>query len=584
MSDHIPREFIEILLAKIDLVDLIHTHVPLHKKSGSNYFARCPFHQEKSASFSVSQPKQFYYCFGCGAHGNAIDFMMHFERLSFPEAIETLARHAGMEISYTSNTQKDDSFSQLYTLMNKAADFYYDQMRHSKPAITYLKKRGIAGTLARQFHLGFAPNGWSSVLDAFGKTERDKKQLSESGLIIKKSEGNYYDRFRDRIMFPIRDVRGRVIGFGGRIIDQGEPKYLNSPETILFQKGHELYGLYEALKSHRKLERIMIVEGYMDVIALFQHGITYAVATMGTATTTHHLQRLFRYTSALIFCFDGDEAGRRAAWRALQALFPLMHDSLQIHFLFLPEGEDPDTLVRKEGQAGFEKRMESALSLSAFFFQRLLQQSDLNSMEGRARLAALALNDIKQLPNGLFQGLMLAELSKRTRIDINELRQQLKQQEPIAAKQPLTEQAHKVKVPPIIRLAAGLLLQHPDLAALITEPLPEQLALTGYSFLLQLIEIIQKSPNITTGGIIEKYREEKEGAWLAKLAYWEHMIPEKGIKEAFLGAIHHLLTLGFDAEINRLLTKAGFEALAENEKIALSTWIAKKKNLIMATN
>jgi DNA primase len=582
MADNIPREFIELLLAKIDLVDLINVQIPLRKKSGSNYFARCPFHNEKSASFSVSQPKQFYYCFGCGAHGNAIDFMMQHDHLNFPEAIETLARQLGMEIPRTSGmVKKEDSLPALYALMTEVTTYYYDQMCQSQRAITYLKDRSISGKIAKQFSLGYAPTGWSHVLDTFGKTEADKKKLFDTGLIIKKNEGGHYDRFRDRILFPIHDYRGRIIGFGGRIIDQGEPKYLNSPETPLFQKGHELYGLYQALKINRKLDRVIIVEGYMDVIALFQHSITYAVATLGTATTSHHLRRLFRYTSEIIFCFDGDEAGRTAAWRALQVIFPLMHDSLQVRFLFLPEGEDPDSLIRKEDKPQFEKRLDSALSLSAFFFQTLSRQSDMNTMEGRAQFAAGALNHIKNLSASLFQGMVIEELSKRARVDINELKQQVKNPEETQPASIATAPTHgpRAKWPTPVRLAAALVIQYPHLASLISEPLPKK-DLPGYLFLSQLIEIVQKSPNINTGALIEYWRGQKEEALIAKLAHWEHMIPDHGVNSEFLGTMRQLTMLNLDEEINRLLAKATQEELTNDEKLELSAWIAKKKAVV----
>lgn len=581
MADNIPREFIELLLARIDLVDLINTQIPLRKKSGSNYFARCPFHNEKSASFSVSQPKQFYYCFGCGAHGNAIDFLMQHDHLSFPEAIENLARQVGMEVPHSAGIpKKDESLPALYELMTQVSNYYYEQMCQSQIAITYLKKRGISGKIAKQFQIGYASSGWSHVLDTFGKSDPDKKKLLDTGLIIKKNEGGYYDRFRERIMFPIHDYRGRIIGFGGRILEQGEPKYLNSPETPLFQKGHELYGLHQALKTNRQLTRVLIVEGYMDVIALFQHDITYAVATLGTATSAHHIQRLFRYTSEIVFCFDGDEAGRTAAARAQQILFPIMHDSLQVRFLFLPDGEDPDSLIRKEGKPAFEKRLESALSLSAFFFQNLSRQCDLNTMEGRARFASLALNSIKQLPPGLFQGILLEELSKRARIDINELKQQVKSPDspPAQALLAATQQdASKTKLPPPVRLALALLIQQPSLVSALQEPLPP-CDLPGYLFLTRLIEIIQKSPNMTTGSLLEYWRGQKEESFIAKLAQWELIIPDmNGMKNEFLGAIRQLISLGFDTEINRLLAKAAQEGLSDEEKLALANWISKKK-------
>ncbi|TAK75741.1 MAG: DNA primase, partial [Gammaproteobacteria bacterium] len=504
MAEMIPRDFIELLLAKVDIVDVINAQVPLRKKSSSNYFARCPFHQEKSPSFSVSQPKQFYYCFGCGARGNAIDFLMQHERLRFPEAIETLARSAGMEVPRTAAAGKqDDSLPALYDLMAAVTSYYYDQMRHSSRAIAYLKQRGITGAIARDFSLGYAPSGSHHLLEQFS----DQKKLLEAGLIIKKSEGNYYDRFRDRIMFPIHDHRSRIIGFGGRILDQGEPKYLNSPETALFQKGHELYGLYQALQANRKLERVVIVEGYMDVLALFQQGITYAVATLGTATTPHHLQRLFRYTSDIIFCFDGDAAGRTAAWRALQVIFPMMQDSLQVRFLFLPEGEDPDTLIRQEGKAPFEKRLSAALPLSTFFFQTLSRQSDLTTMEGRARFAAAAVNYIKQLPSdSIFQGILFEELSKRARIEVEALKS------PPPAPPPLVEKGK----PSGLSKALALLIQYPHLVT----HLPDRLSmvhLPGYDLFTQLVEIMKKNPNMTTGVLIEYWRNHPQAAFIHQL-------------------------------------------------------------------
>jgi DNA primase len=577
---NIPREFIELLLAKIDIVDLINAQIPLRKKSGSNYFARCPFHNEKSASFSVSQPKQFYYCFGCGAHGNALDFMMQNDRLSFPEAVETLARQAGLEVPrQASGPKKDDSLPALYDLMTEAATWFYERMRKSTTAIDYLKKRGISGEIARQFSLGYALNGWSNLLDALGKTDGDKKKLLDVGLIIKKDDGGYYDRFRDRIMFPIHDYRGRIIGFGGRVLEQGEPKYLNSPETPLFQKGHEVYGLYQSLKANRRLTRVIMVEGYMDVIALFQHGITYAVATLGTATTAHHLHRLFRYTNEIVFCFDGDQAGRTAAWRALEVTMPLMNDQLQIRFLFLPDGDDPDSLVRKEGKDAFEKRLSTALSLADFFFQTISRQSDTNTMEGRARFAASAVDYINRIPGGLYQGILLDELSKRARVDINALKQQVKntgQDNETSVSAPLDPDQLKTKLPQPLFMAMGLLVQQPDLANLVEQPMTD-LPIPGFSFFMRLVEMLKNRPNMNTGGLLEYWRDQKEEKFIAKLAQWEHCVPETGLASEFLGALRQLKTIVFDQEINRLLAKAAQEGLSEEEKLTLTDCISKKK-------
>lgn len=583
MASNIPREFIDLVLAKIDIVDLINTHIPLRKKSGSNYFARCPFHNEKSGSFSVSQPKQFYYCFGCGAHGNAIDFLMQHDHLNFPEAIEALARQAGMEIPKGNDAfvKKDDSHLPLYQLVVDAAEYFYEQMRHSERAIDYFKQRGISGAIAKQFMLGYAPPGWNHLIDHLGKTDADKKKLLEAGLIIKKEDGSsYYDRFRDRVMFPIHDYRGRIIGFGGRVIDQGEPKYLNSPETPLFQKGHELYGLYQALKINRKLDCVIIVEGYMDVIALFQHGITYATATLGTATTAHHFQRLFRYTSDIVFCFDGDTAGRTAAWRALQVIFPLMHDTLQVRFLFLPEGEDPDSLVRKIGKEAFEKEFTTAPSLSDFFFQTLSKQCDLGTMEGRARFAANAMEYIKQLPAGIYHDILLDELSKRARITLRDTAAAAAA--PVKSEKPGTATGDpSAKIPTNVRLALALIIQYPDLVKTIHTPLPA-CRLPGYSFLLKLIELIRSKENITTGSLLEHYRGEKEENFLSQLAQFEHTIPDTGVHSEFHGIVRQLITMAFDSEIDHLLAKAGQAPLDDQEKNNLSSLIQQKKALTIA--
>ncbi len=582
----IPREFIDLLLAKVDIVDLINTHVPLKKKSASNYFARCPFHNEKSASFSVSQPKQFYYCFGCGAHGNAVDFLMQQDRLSFPEAVESLARVAGLEVPRKAMPhKKDESLTTLYDLAATVAEYYYEQLKQSPRAIAYLKNRGISGEVARLFHLGYAQSGWSHVLDMFGTNDIDRKKLLDTGLIIRKDEGGYYDRFRDRIMYPIRDHRGRYIGFGGRVLDQGEPKYLNSPETPLFQKGHELYGLYQALKANRKFERVMVVEGYMDVIALFQHGVTYAVATMGTATTAHHLERLLRYTTEIVFCFDGDQAGRTAAWRALEVTLPLMNDSMQVRFLFLPEGDDPDSLIRKEGKPAFDQRIRSASSLSDFLFQTKWKEADTTTMEGRTQFATEAKKCIDRVPAGIYQDILYSELEKRARVDLGHV--------PSAARlgdsspdetgllRPKNGLAMTVssglqsRLPQPIHKALMLLVQNPQLAGLAIE-LPAG-NLPGLAFMNQLIDIIKQNLKITTGALLEYWRGQKEEKFIAKLAHWEHAVPETGIEHEFLGALRQINVLAYDNEINRLLAKAAQEGLSNEEKTELAACIARKK-------
>lgn len=575
---NIPRSFIDTLLQRVDIVELINPYVPLRKKSGSNYFARCPFHNEKSASFSVSQPKQFYYCFGCGAHGNALDFLMQHEHLSFPEAIESLAGITGLPIPQESGfSSKESHFPILFEVMEKAKQFYMDRLKLSPKAIAYLKSRGITGEIAKRFNLGYAPAEWSALLDQLAPLY-DKKILLECGLIIRKNESNnYYDRFRDRIIFPIHDFRGRIIGFGGRILDQGEPKYLNSPETPLFQKGHELYGLYHALKTNRKLKSMLIVEGYMDAIALYQHGITNVIATLGTATTAHHIKRLSRYTNELIFCFDGDAAGRTAAWRAVQTLLPLLHDEIQVRFLFLPEKEDPDSLIRKAGKEAFLSYLKDAQSLSMFLFQTLAKDNDLSSIEGRARFAALAAQHIKEIPSGMYQNILFEELSKRARIDLHHLNPQARPDKNARFNSPARTIKADLKTLTPIRRAIMLLLQNPQLNEEVTELLP--VTNPGSTFFNQVIEIIRNDPNITTGRLIEHWRGEKEEQYVASFAKMQHMIPEQGIKSEFLGVMRQLLAIDIEEEINRLLAKAALEGLTQDEKQALTTEIRKKKTL-----
>jgi DNA primase len=567
-TGQIPREFIQQLLSRVDIVDLIDSRIPLRKKSNNNFFACCPFHTEKTASFSVSHTKQFYYCFGCSAHGNAIDFLVQYDRLSFPEAVETLAKQIGMDVprDNASVSSKPPVDTILYDLLAQIAQYYQAELRKSSHAIEYLKHRGVSGAVAKNFHLGCAPPGWDHVLQTFGTTPLLKKQLLEAGMLIKKEEGGYYDRFRDRIMFPIHDRRGRVIGFGGRILEQGgDPKYLNSPETPLFQKGHELYGLYQALDANRQLDRIVLVEGYMDVIALFQQGITYAVAALGTATTAHHVHRLFRYTTDIIFCFDGDQAGRLAAWRALLVVLPIMRDDAHIRFMFLPDGEDPDSFIRKEGKEMFEQRMQASHTLSTFFFQTLSSQSDLTSMDGRARFVKQATEYLNQLSPGIFRQMMYEELAKRARTDIAQLH--LPKINPPPSK--------KARAPSALRLAMMLLIQQPQLAECIDGPLP-LLELPGFDLFFELVEIIKNNAVSTTGAVLEYWRERKESKLLAKLAYTEHMVPSLGIENEFVGALQKLKQLAHKQIIDRLLAKAAQGELSNEEKQHLHELINNK--------
>ena len=420
MAGRIPESFIDDVLARTDLVELINGYVHL-KRSGKNYSACCPFHQEKTPSFTVSPDKQFYYCFGCGASGNAIGFMMEYTRLGFVESIETLARNLSMEVPKDeNNSAPKQDYQPLYKTLEAAAAYFEQQLRNPNQKdrpVTYLKQRGLSGQTAKQFRLGYAPQGWDNLITALGTDDTQIKRLATTGLLVENDKGRRYDRFRDRVMFPIRDSRGRVIAFGGRVLGDDKPKYLNSPETPVFHKGRELYGLYEAKQASNKIQRFVVVEGYMDVIALAQFGIPYAVATLGTATSQEHIEKLFRHSEQLVFCFDGDEAGRRAAWRALENALGTLKDGRQIKILLLDEGEDPDTLVRKNGKDYFEGLMDEAAPLSEYFYQNLSQDIDLNTMDGRARLASLATPYLEKLPSGVFQQLMLKRLSEITQLE-----------------------------------------------------------------------------------------------------------------------------------------------------------------------
>jgi len=431
MAGLIPQSFIDDLLNRTDIVDVVSSRIQL-KKTGKNLSACCPFHKEKSPSFTVSPDKQFYYCFGCGAGGNALGFVMDHDNLDFPQAVEELARAAGMEVPREEGRRgqkpRQPTDSPLYPLLEAASEFYRQALRsHAtrKAAVEYLKGRGLSGEIARDFGLGFAPPGWDNLLKHLGADSLQQKVMIDAGLLIENAEsGKRYDRFRDRVMFPIRDSRGRVIAFGGRVLGDDKPKYLNSPETPVFHKGQELYGLYEARKHNRNLDEIIVVEGYMDVIALAQQGLRNAVATLGTSTSEEHLKRLFRVVPSVLFCFDGDQAGRKAAWRALEATLSSLQDGRRARFLFLPEGEDPDSLVRAEGTDAFQARInQHAQPLADYFFEQLSNEADPRSLEGKAHMVTLAAPLIEKVPGANLRQLMRNRLKDITGLDPQQMEQ-----------------------------------------------------------------------------------------------------------------------------------------------------------------
>ncbi|MDN3516880.1 DNA primase [Aquisalimonas lutea] len=543
MAGRIPDQFIDELLARADIVELIGSRLAL-KKAGANYQALCPFHNEKTPSFTVSPSKQFYHCFGCGAHGTAIRFLMEYDRMSFPEAVETLARQVGMEIPREAQPRSDPEAETLYPLLQQAEAAYRSWLRRHperERAIAYLRKRGLSGDIAARYGIGFAPPGWDHLLRELGHED----QLVRAGLAIRKDSGSVYDRFRDRIMFPIRDRRGRTVGFGGRVLDTGEPKYLNSPETPVFHKGRELYGLHECLQQERHPDPILVVEGYMDVVALAQQGLGNAVATLGTATTTDQVERLFRTTRNVVFCFDGDDAGRQAAWRALENTLPALRDDRQARFLFLPEGEDPDSLVRSQGADAFRSHVAAAEPLSTFMFRELENDADLHTVDGRARLVERAAPAIGRVPQGVFRDLLVDELARHARVERAHVERAIAgEAQPEPAKRDRRRSGSRPQRRTAVRVAVALLLQHPELAARGGEPERfRDLEQPGADLLVRLLELLQEQPHLRTEAILERFRDDPHEAALWKLVAWDHLVPEGGAEAEFLGAMERLDTL-----------------------------------------
>ena len=562
MAGLIPQPFIDDLLSRADIVEVVGSRVSL-KKTGKNYSGLCPFHQEKTPSFSVEPDKQFYYCFGCGKGGNAIGFVMDFDNIEYPQAIESLASSMGLEVpreESVQDQQQREKNQALYDVLQKAANFYQLQLRqhpNKDTAVDYLRNRGLSGEIARDFKLGYAPPGWQNLLDNLGVDSATKSALMGAGLVIENPDNKHraiYDRFRDRIMFPIHDQRGRVIAFGGRVIGDDKPKYLNSPETPVFHKGEELYGLYEAKKKVRKLERILIVEGYMDVIALAQHAIHYCVATLGTATSTAHLKRLFKLVPEIVFCFDGDNAGREAAWRALQQVIPLMEDGRSARFLFLPDGEDPDSQVRKIGTEAFVRSMDEATQLAEFFFESLGARVDLGALEGKAKLGTLALPLIRLFPPGMLRQLILDQLARTTGVDSATLTK-------MSGGKEKTEPAHPY-APPESRRAApepkptkklarsahsacmkavNLILLKPEIVHKVeVDDAIRQLESNDINLLFEVIDLAKRFPSSSTPELMGRIYATPAGSQLIQLLDREQITPAAGIEKEFKDIIQHL--------------------------------------------
>jgi DNA primase len=514
MVGHITPEFRDQLLARTDIVDVVGLRVQL-KKAGPLFKACCPFHTEKTPSFVVTPARQTYHCFGCGAHGNAIDFLIEFDRLSYPEAVEELAQRAGMPLPEADGAPRGPDPKPLLAVMEQAAELY-SRALHEHPereaAVAYLKRRGLSGEVVQRYGLGLAPSGWSFLLDALGKSAEQRERLVTAGLLSER-DGRRYDRFRARIMFPIRDRRGRVVGFGGRVLGDGEPKYLNSPETPVFVKGRELYGLYESQQTLRSPPRLLLVEGYMDVIALAQFGIHYAVAALGTAATPEHIKRLLRGAPELVFCFDGDRPGREAAWKALKTALPLATGQQPLRFLFLPEGEDPDTLVRKEGREAFEARLADAKLLSAFLFEHVEARHDRATPEGRAGLADEVRGLLASMPAGSFRTQLDAELARRTGQG---------GRPPAALRAPRVRPAGAAR--PTLSLPAqalALLLDDPGRATVLTERPDDwrELDNAGVRLLAEMLDIVLAYPgSMTSATLVERWRGTEHERTLRRLS------------------------------------------------------------------
>jgi len=583
MSGRIPQSFIDELMNRVDIVDVIDSRVQL-KKAGHEYKACCPFHTEKTPSFTVSPNKQFYHCFGCGAHGTALGFLMEYEHLGFVEAVEDLAGLAGLEIPYEQGHSHSShpETGKLYDILDRASLYYQQQLRNhpqASQAVDYLKRRGFSGEIAAQYGFGFAPPGWNNLIDELGGEPAALKTLIDSGMVIEKGRNGPYDRFRNRIMIPILDRRGRTIAFGGRELespsgDASGPKYLNSSETPVFHKGRELYGLYQARKTGSRLQRLLVVEGYLDVVALAQHGIDYAVATLGTATTADHMEIIYRAVSEVVFCFDGDRAGRAAAWRALENALPAQREGREARFLFLPDGEDPDTMVRSEGKEAFEARFQDARPLSAYLFDTLMQDLDMSSVDGRARLVAAAKPLLEKIPDPVYKKMMRDQLAQLARIQADHLG---------TASQPTSQRRgparpHSPTARTPARLAIAIILQHPSLVSQLSDlPALTGIQYPGMDLLCQLLEILGKDPHLNSAALLERWRETEAASNLSKLAQMELFGNEEGLLAELQDTLEWLANTATDQRIDELYEKIIGKMINESE---LSEYNNKKQHHI----
>ncbi|WMY95089.1 MAG: DNA primase [Arsenophonus sp.] len=583
MERKIPNTFINNLLAKTNIIDLINSKIQL-KKQGKNHYACCPFHNEKKPSFTVNKNKQFYYCFGCGAHGNAIDFLMNYHKFNFVESIEELASINQLDIQYEKKNNayqiEQENRQNIYKLMKNINQFYKNSLNTSSNvyhAKKYLIKRGLTDEIIDRFSIGFAPHGWNNIIEYLKKNHNnfEKIKITETGMLINK-KGHNYDLFRHRITFPIRDHRGRIIAFGGRAVDDQLPKYLNSLETKIFHKNRQLYGLYEALKDNIKLSQLLVVEGYMDVISLTQFGIQYAVASLGTTITKEHIQLLFRNTNTIIFCYDGDLAGYKAAWRTLEIGINYLQDGYQLKFIFLPHGEDPDSIIRKEGKQKFEKRIIKAHSFSKFLFDTLIQKINLQTHEGKAKFKQLVVSFIKKIPGDIIRLHLAEKLGQFINIPDTTYILFMIQKELPEKKY----QIPKIKVT-TMRILIALLLQNPHFVHFISNINEIQDSnLPGLTLFLELINLCKSNNGINTGQLLEYYRNNKFIKQLEKLATWTD-IQHKKSEKIFKDALKNLSIRVLDEKLEFFIAKARTQGLTneEREKVSVMT-ISKINHLI----
>jgi DNA primase len=612
MAGRIPDSFLDELIARSDIVDIVGARVPL-KKAGREYKASCPFHNEKSPSFWVSPDKQFYHCFGCGAHGTVIGFLMQYEKMEFLDAVADLAQRAGLELPREAALPRAAGSEDLHEILGQAARFFEQNLADKARAQHYVAARGVDAKSVARFALGYAPDAWDALLTRFGTDDDARRRLLQAGLVLERDThggerpAGFYDRFRDRLMFPIRDSRGRVIGFGGRIIDQGEPKYLNSPETPLFHKGRELYGLYEARQARADFKRLVVVEGYMDVVRLHQAGITYAVATLGTATTVEHLNKIFRMTSEVVFCFDGDRAGRQAAWRALEISLAEARDGREFKFMFLPDGHDPDTLVAAEGADRFEERLKSALPLSTYLTEQLTSQVDLEHVDGRAKLKALAAPLFARLPEGIYREMLAQQLAVQVGMPASALRKSFvandAERPPRRAPERRGEEQSAYRGGQmaksgsgagrrlvgrasagrgtLLRQAITLVLQHPGAARLVDQAgthALDGLDQPGVGVLRELMAQAAAMQQPSTAMLLERWRSRAEYGRLSELATLEPMVADSQAagKELQMAVEKLLQEYGPGRRMDELLRKAEELGLNYDEKTELSLLLKTK--------